>query len=162
MALQKNAQLPNGIRQNEKYPSQSNLAMTNGRCHTYSDKPDEKFQDDKHHESSQNALPFMQPILSTPLFAKPFKIPAHHDQHLKTRTKNHTEQPSTTTGSGGDVNSILKMMTSTYEPLSKLAATPRTEIEDQQPKKQHVYAGLPPLFRPASNPREFIFIFNSD
>lgn len=152
MALQKNLQLPNGIRHNEKYPTQSSSAMTNGRCHPFLDKPDEKFQDDKNHETSQNALPLLPP-----LFAKPFKIPVHHDQHSKTRTKNHTEQPSTTTSSGGDVSSILKMMTSTYEPLSKIAATPRTEIEDQQPKKQHVYAGLPPLFRP--NPRESIFAF---
>lgn len=60
--------------------------------------------------------------------------------------------PPTTPSSGGDVESILKMMTSTMAPLTKIAATPRTEVEVQQPSKQHVYAELPPLFKPPSKP----------
>lgn len=56
-------------------------------------------------------------------------------------------------GPGQNVESILKMMTTNYlAPVSKIAATPRTEVAEQQPSKQHVYAELPPLFKPPTKP----------
>lgn len=146
-------QLPNGMRANYKYHSQppNNMGMpiTNGRRHTQTDRPNEKTQ-----ESIEKPLDNIDKGFSKPLFAKPFKLPPHHDSlHLKNRPiPNQGElTPSTPTDGGRDVESILKMMTSTLEPLTKIAATPRTEIEDKQPNKSHVYANLPPFFKPPSS-----------
>lgn len=123
----------------------------NGRSnHAYADQmQDDKSKEDKAFESADKA--FGSKAATSPmasLFAKPFKVPAIQEHTKKRVVQNHTEAPAQqSSGSGGDVNSILKMMTSTYafEPLSKIAATPRTEIDVQQPNKQHIYAGLPPM-----------------
>lgn len=125
----------NGFRPNEqqKYsaPSSSSSgsgamnppSLTNGRNSSIYQKPNPK------HELTAPLMPLSQ-------------LPTLPPQHAP---------PSTPSG-GGDVESILKMMTSTMAPLSKIAATPRTELEVQQPSKQHVYAELPPLFKPPTKP----------
>lgn len=87
---------------------------------------------------------------SMPVFAKPFKIPSQPDYQIsKNRPMNLSERTSTSSHADGgkDVESILKMMTSTLEPLTKIAATPRTDIDVQTPNKSYVYANLPPLLR---------------
>lgn len=95
------------------------------------------------------------------LFPKPLKLPPHHDSHLhsaKIRPIPEPITPDTPTGGAEDIESILKMMkSSVMTPLDKIAATPRTEMEVQQPNKPLVYAGLPglpPLFRQPQNPRK--------
>lgn len=99
-------------------------SLTNGRGSSIYQKPNPK-----HEQQSAPLMPLSQ-------------LPALPPQHAP---------PSTPSG-GGDVESILKMMTSFTAPLSKIAATPRTELEVQQPSKQHVYAELPPLFKPPTKP----------
>lgn len=85
-----------------------------------------------------------------PVFAKPFKVPLNHDQ-INCKLRSTKSENSTTHSDGGrDVESILKMMTSTLEPLTKIAATPRTEIEVHQPNKSYIYANLPPFSRSTS------------
>lgn len=88
-----------------------------------------------------------------PVFVKPFKIPTQPDHSMsKNRIQNTTDHSSSQNDGGKDVESILKMMTSTLEPLTKIAATPRTDIDVQTPNKPYVYANLPPLLRvPAAN-----------
>lgn len=51
-----------------------------------------------------------------------------------------------------DVESILKMMTSTVDPLSQIAATPRNEIIEMHSQRQHKYVDFPPLFKPEFKP----------
>lgn len=144
-------QLPNGIRPNYKYQPQSTsnagIPIANGRRHQQIDRSNEKI-----HESCEKPID-CDKVFTKPLFAKPIKVLPHHDQSLsKNRSMtNHIETPSTPTDGGRDVESILKMMTSTLEPLTKIAATPRTEIEDKQPNKSYVYANLPPFFKPPIN-----------
>lgn len=145
----KQTQLPNGIKTNYKYQSQSTnnmgVPLINGRRQQL-DRSSEKIQ-----ESCENPLENNK-TFTQPLFAKPFKVPPQHDTHIKSRSMaNHIETPSTPTDGGRDVESILKMMTSTLEPLTKIAATPRTEIEDKQPNRSYVYANLPPFFKPHIN-----------
>lgn len=68
---------------------------------------------------------------------------------------NHQQPPATPT-SGKDVEIILKMMTSTVDPLSQIAATPRNEIIEMHPQRQHKYLNdLPPLFKPPIKPCRF-------
>ncbi|XP_055308289.1 AF4/FMR2 family member lilli-like isoform X2 [Sitodiplosis mosellana] len=147
----KAVQLPNGIRTNYKYQSQSTIStgmpVANGRRHPQIDRPTEKIQ-----ESCEKSVDCDKGF-PKPLFAKPFKVPPHHDtSHSKNRSMpNHVDTPSTPTDGGRDVESILKMMTSTLAPLTKIAATPRTEIEDKQPNRSYVYANLPPFFKPPIN-----------
>lgn len=86
-----------------------------------------------------------------PVFAKPFKVPLNHDQINSKIRSIKTEQSTTHSDGGRDVESILKMMTSTLEPLTKIAATPRTEIEIHQPNKSYIYANLPPFSRSTSH-----------
>lgn len=135
----------NGMWAHDKYP-----AAMNGRGnHVYADQMD-KCKEEKPFESVDK--PFGSKAATSPmasLFAKPFKVPAIQEHTKKRVVQIHTEAPAQQLpGSGGDVNSILKMMTSTFEPLSQIAATPRTEIEVQQSNKQHVYAGLSQMFPP--------------
>lgn len=127
----------------------------NGRNHTYPDQNEDKCKDEKPFENVEK--PFNTKNASSPmdLFAKPFKVPASQE-HSKKRPTNHMDMSIAPAGSGGDVSDILKMMTASVEPLSKIAATPRTEIEVQQPNKQHIYAGLPPIFRPPTNPSKYL------
>lgn len=102
------------------------------------------------------------------LFSKPTKLPPNDQleplQSLMPMPQlpSLTQPPATPTSAvGGDIESILKIMTSSLAPLSKIAATPRTEVEVQQPNKQHVYAELPPsLFKPPMKPRKF-YLLNS-
>lgn len=138
-------QPPNGVRPNFKYSTQSSNSIgnsiPNGRRQL--DRPIEKIQEINNDKSLENTDKF-----SAPVFAKPFKVPHQQDPISKTRSNsNHTEPIE----GGRDVESILKMMTSTLEPLTKIAATPRTEIEVQQPNKPYVYANLPPFFKPPIN-----------
>lgn len=91
------------------------------------------------------------------LFSKPTKLPPHDQleplQSLMPESPGLMQPPETPT----KVEEILKMMTKQLvgPPLSKIAATPRTEIEVQQPNKKHVYAELPPqLFKPPMKPRK--------
>lgn len=83
-----------------------------------------------------------------PTFAKPAK-PEHQPNILA---------PSTPSSGGGDIDRILKMMTSLVDPLSGIAATPRNEIAELHPPKQHKYAEMPPLFKPPIKPREYNLI----
>lgn len=95
------------------------------------------------------------------LFSKPTKLTLHDQldplQSLMPMPElpNLAQPPETPT----KVEEILKMMTKQLvegPPLSKIAATPRTEIEVQQPNKKHVYAELPPsMFKPPLRPRKF-------
>lgn len=81
-----------------------------------------------------------------------FRIPTQPDHQIsKNRPQNPTDHSSSHNDGGKDVESILKMMTSTLEPLTKIAATPRTDIDVQTPNKPYVYANLPPLLRASLN-----------
>lgn len=149
MAPQQNkaAQLQNGMRPNFKYSMQSSNSMgtsiSNSRRQF--NRPMEKIQESNNDKSVENT----DKVFQIPVFAKPFKVPHQHDPISKPRSNsNHIEPSSLPTEGGRDVESILKMMTSTLEPLTKIAATPRTEIEVQQPNKPYVYANLPPFFKP--------------
>lgn len=151
----KASHLPNGMRSSYKYQSQPSNSMgmpiTNGRRHPQIDR-----SNDKNQECVEKPMESSDKVFSNSFFAKPFKVPPHHDQlHSKNRSiPNQVETPPT--DGGRDVESILKMMTSTLEPLTKIAATPRTEIEDKQPNKSYVYANLPPFFKPPSNSSKLI------
>lgn len=152
--------------------------LTNGRRHPYPDRPIEKIQeinekclDNNDRSFSHNPKNSMAPPMSSnvpnssSLFPKPFKVPTHHDKsHPVVRPISNHIAPSTPTETGENVENILKMMTSTLsvEPLSKIAATPRNELEVQQPSRNHIYAtGLPPMFRGSLNQRKFIInLFN--
>lgn len=126
----------NGIKSSSKcsIPSSWNT-NTNGRKLTCSETHSEK------HDTSMVEK-------GIPVFAKPFKIPSQPDHHSFKNRPSNTMDFSTSHNHGGkDVESILKMMTSTLEPLTKIAATPRTDIDVQTPKKPYVYANLPPLLR---------------
>lgn len=113
--------------------------ISNGRRHF--DRPIEKLQESNNDKN-----------VEAPVFAKPFKVPLQHDLNPKNRCNSNQIEPSSLPTEGGrDVESILKLMTSTLEPLTKIAATPRTEIEVQQPNKPYVYANLPPFFKPPMN-----------
>lgn len=138
--------MQNGVRSSneQKYSSSSSAAnsgamnmgapLTNGR-------------------SSSSANP-------SSLFSKPSKLPPQDQldplQSLMPMPElpSMGQPPETPT----KVEEILKMMTKQLvegPPLSKIAATPRTEIEVQQPNKKHVYAELPPsLFKPPMKPRK--------
>lgn len=81
------------------------------------------------------------------LFQKPRKLPP---------TEPLEPPASPFPNAGGDIENILKLMTSsTMTPLSKIGATPRTEIEVQQPNKAHVYAELPPPYLKQNKRREY-------
>lgn len=141
----KNSQLSNGgIRSNNKNSSQSCSTglIPNGRQHTNSE------SNEKYQEINNKSPESVDKIFQMPTTAKPFKVPILNEQPQPKPRSNpkKMEPPSTSTNDGGkDVESILKMMTSALEPLTKIAATPRTEIEVQQ-NKSHVYANLPPPF----------------
>lgn len=152
----KTSQLANGsIRPNNKRASPCGVGMpiTNGRRHTALDSSSEKLlgSDTKNQENDSKNQEIdgksVDKLFQMPAMLKQFKVPLHHDQSLsKTRSNSNTNESQPTSNDGGkDVESILKMMTSTLEPLTKIAATPRTEIEVQQSNKSHVYA-LPPSF----------------
>lgn len=142
----KPSQAANGIRLNPNFPSQSvgnvKMSVSNGRRQAHSDQLTDKQND---HDTANMGY-------QIPVFAKPFKVPSNQDQsQTKTRpSSNHAAATSQNDG-GRDVESILKMMTSTLEPLTKIAATPRTEVEVQQPNKPYVYAIIPPFLRPPVN-----------
>lgn len=148
----KTSQLLNGaVRPINKNSSQSSggvgLPITNGRRHTTLDRINEK-----HPENESKSPESVDKLFQMPALVKSFKVPLHHDQlQLQSQPKaravpSHLELKPPAGDGGKDVESILKMMTSTLEPLTKIAATPRTEIEVQQPKKAYVYANLPPPF----------------
>jgi hypothetical protein len=63
--------------------------------------------------------------------------------------------PSAPSG-GGDIENILKLMTSRTMPLEKIQATPRNEVEVLTPIKTPVYAALP-SFKPPIKPGRHIF-----
>lgn len=140
----------NGIRPGYKYTSQTpnniGAQITNGR------RQSQLSTNDKIIEVSDKLSDTIDQGIPAPVFAKPFKVPLQQDIISKTKlTTNQMEPPSPSPDGGKDVESILKMMTSTLEPLTKIAATPRTEIEIQQPNKPYVYANLPPFFKTISN-----------
>lgn len=131
----------NGMKSNLRYSSQplgnTILSITNGRKLGNLETPLEKRND-----IVEKGMP---------IFAKPFKIPSQPDHQIsKSRIPNLVDHSSSHSDGGKDVESILKMMTSTLEPLTKIAATPRTEIDVQTPNKPFVYA-LPPLLRAPAN-----------
>lgn len=138
------------MRVNYKYtshaPNSIGVQIPNGRRQL--DRTNEKNQ-----EAIDTNLINIDKGNQAPIFAKPFKVPQLNDQQIsKTRTMTtHMEPPTPSPDGGKDVESILKFMTSTLEPLTKIAATPRNEIEIQQPNKPYVYANLPPFFKPISN-----------
>lgn len=124
----------NGVKLSSKSSSQSSWSAftsnTNGQ---------------KHHDNDN----FEKGL---PVFAKPFKIPTQPDHSSsKNRQTNVIDYTPSNNHGGKDVESILKMMTSTLEPLTKIAATPRTDIDVQTPNKPYVYANLPPLLRATIN-----------
>lgn len=134
----------NNPKSNLRYPSQTSMntpfSISNGRKIANSETHLEKSQE---HDNGEKALP---------VFAKPFKVPAQLDPQIsKSRPTNTIEPTSSRSDGGKDVESILKMMTSTLEPLTKIAATPRTDIDVQTPNKSYVYANLPPLLRGVAN-----------
>lgn len=130
----------NGLKQNLRYqtqqPGNATILNSNGRKSISVEAQNEKQLDNDNVEKG------------VPVFAKPFKIPSQPDHLIaKNRLQNITDHSSSHNDGGKDVESILKMMTSTLEPLTKIAATPRTDIDVQTPNKPHVYANLPPLLR---------------
>lgn len=103
------------------------------------------------------------------LFSKPTKLPPHDQLDPMQSLMPMPELPSMAQPmpeTPTKVEEILKMMTKQLvegPPLSKIAATPRTEIEVQTPNKKHVYAELPPslLFKPPMKPRKLPRHFHS-
>lgn len=148
----KPSQLQNGVRQNIKYGSQSSsnvvIPVTNGRRHIHIDRSNEKVP-----ECNEKSFESMEKVFQMPVFAKPFQVPSHHDQiNSKAKLVSISSEKTTTPTDGGkDVESILKMMTSTLEPLTEIAATPRTEIEVHHPNKPHIYPSLPPFIKPPTS-----------
>lgn len=145
--IQQNKLSQNGLKSNLRYStlSSGNTASTvsNGRKSANLETHVEHVEKILDNDNSEKELP---------VFAKPFKIPVQPDHLLpKIRPTNHIDHSSSHNDGGKDVESILKMMTSTCEPLTKIAATPRTDIDVQTPKKPHVYANLPPLLRDPTN-----------
>lgn len=68
-------------------------------------------------------------------------------------------EPPASPYTGQKIENILKMMTSTaaLPIIGGIGATPRTEIEDQQPNKSHVYAELPSsCFKTLSKRRKYL------
>lgn len=178
---QKPSQMPNGIRPIDKkcddisksdrhYPygvKSLQEPLTNGRRQPYLERPIDKSLDINVDErnSMHNIKNSMAPPMSSnvpnssSLFSKPFKVPMHHDKvHSAPRPILNHVAPSTPTGvgTGENVEDILKMMKTFSEPLSKLAATPRVELEVQQPSKNHIYATGLPIFRGPINQSEFL------
>lgn len=166
---QKPSQMPNGIRPIDKksddisksdrlYPYGAKSLqepLTNGRRQPYLERPIDKSldinMDDRNsiHNIKNSMAPPMSSNVpnSSSMFTKPFKVPMHHDKaHSVPRPITNHVAPSTPTGTN-DVEDILKMMKTFSEPLSKLAATPRVELEVQQPSKNHIYATGLPIFR---------------
>lgn len=135
----------NGLKQNLRYqnqqPGNATTLNSNGRKAIVLEAQNEKQPDNDNVEKG------------VPVFAKPFKIPSQPDHLIaKSRAQNINDHSSSHNDGGKDVESILKMMTSTLEPLTKIAATPRTDIDVQTSNKPHVYANLPPMMRaPAIN-----------
>lgn len=144
-SLQQSKTSINGVKSNVRYQNQqsgnSTIPLSNGRKLVNTDTILEKQHDNDNVEKGM------------PVFAKPFKIPTQPDHQVsKNRLQSTSDHPSSHNDGGKDVESILKMMTSTLEPLTKIAATPRTDIDVQTPNKPYVYANLPPLLRvPALN-----------
>lgn len=132
----------NGLKQNLRYQNHQtgNIAVSNLNSNGRKSANIEA-QNEKQHENDNVEK-------AMPVFAKPFKIPSQPEYIVsKNRSQNCTDHPTSHNDGGKDVESILKMMTSTLEPLTKIAATPRTDIDVQTPNKPHVYAHLPPLLR---------------
>lgn len=180
---QKPSQMPNGIRPIDKksddisksdrlYPYGAKSlqeSLTNGRRQPYLERPIDKSLDNNvdDRNSMHNMKNSMAPPMSSnvpnssSMFSKPFKVPMHHDKaHSAPRPISNHVAPPTPTGTGqNEVEDILKMMKTTFvEPLSKLAATPRVELEVQQPSKNHIYATGLPMFRGPMNQSEFLRI----
>lgn len=135
----------NGIKPNLRYQNQQSANTTSSNLNGRKPASSET-QLDKQHDSDNAEK-------GLPVFVKPFKIPTQPDHSMsKNRIQTTTDHSSSQNDGGKDVESILKMMTSTLEPLTKIAATPRTDIDVQTPNKPYVYANLPPLLRaPAVN-----------
>lgn len=101
----------------------------------------------------------------TDLFQMPRKLPPETTASTTSSAINDNEfvaplPPNATPNSavGGDIQHILNYMKFELStaPLTKIAATPRTEIEAPQTNKKHVYAELPPHgFKPPMKPRKF-------
>lgn len=130
----------NGVKSNLRYSTQQSgnatISITNGRKLANSEIQLEKQHD---YENVEKAMPV-------------FRIPSQPDHQIsKIRPPNPTDHSASHNDGGKDVESILKMMTSTLEPLTKIAATPRTDIDVQTPNKPYVYANLPPLLRASAN-----------
>lgn len=177
---QKPSQMPNGIRPIDKksddisksdrlYPYGAKCLqepLTNGRRQPYPERPIDKSLDNNvddraptHNIKNSMAPPMSSNVPnSSSMFSKPFKVPMHHDKaHSVPRPISNHVAPSTPSGTGENIEDILKIMKSTFvEPLSKLAATPRVELEVQQPSKNHIYATGLPIFRNPMTQSEFL------
>lgn len=123
----------NGIKSNPNGAGSSKMLLPNGRQNT-------ELNTEKQQDSNEIETQY-------PVFAKPFKIPSIYEQCNQKLRSTKSDHSTARTEGGRDVESILKLMTSTLEPLTKIAATPRTEIEVHQPNKSHIYANLPPFLR---------------
>lgn len=92
-----------------------------------------------------------------PTFAQPFKLdgPPLHQPNKQLPPPPTIQKPSLGGGNIGgsmmppSVDSILKMMTSTVDPLGQIAPTPRTDVVEQHPTRplKYMAMSLPPLFR---------------
>lgn len=98
-------------------------------------------------EKSQPYMPHMNSNGRLPTFAQPTKLDGPPSHHLNQLPPPPTIRSSTASNVGpSHIDSILKMMTSKVDPLSAIAATPRTEVIEHHPVRAHKYIGLPPLF----------------
>lgn len=104
-------------------------------------------------EKSQSYL--SQPISNgrQPTFAQPTRLdgPSLHQSNQLLPPQSMIHKSSLAGNNSGSimptsVDSILKMMTSTVNPLSEIAPTPRTETVEHHPIRAHKYIGLPPSF----------------
>lgn len=106
-------------------------------------------------EKSQSQY-MSQPISNgrqQPTFAQPIKLdgPPSHQPSLQLPPPPTIHKSSMLGNNSGSmmppsVDSILKMMTSTVDPLSAIAPTPRTDVVENHPTRAPKYMALPPLF----------------
>lgn len=110
--LAKSSHMSNGIRSNSNITSAHvKISVSNGRDSNHPEPLNERNLDQGTCDKG----------FQLPVFAKPFRVPSNLDQiQSKIRPVPTTcEAPANQTDGGRDVESILKMMTSTLEPLTK-------------------------------------------
>lgn len=140
--------------QSSNAPTSSSSQMNGGRNSQSGQMPPPTMSSVHHFsgptEKSQSYMP--QPISNGRIgsFVQPNKPDAHpmHQSNLlpPPPTIHKPSMLNSMSMMPPSVDSILKMMTSTVDPLSAIAPTPRTDVVEHHPAKAPKYIGFPPLF----------------